>query len=68
MQKTYIMMTKEMKREYQVKVGMLNNHPANIKQDHLTITAFFETEVEFLTHIEKLEKYAQQWDNKKGRK
>ena len=41
--------------EYTKKIGSLNNHPANLNQDHLTITGFFTTETEFLAHIAKLE-------------
>ena len=48
--------TKEQKRELQSLVANLNNHPANVNVDHLTFTAFFDTEEEFSLHIDKLER------------
>lgn len=49
-------MTNARKEELQKIVGDLNNHVANMNVDHLTFTAFFNTEIEFKNHIEKLER------------
>ena len=32
----------------------LQNNPANIQQDHLTICGFFQTEEDFANHAERL--------------
>lgn len=46
-------------------VARLQNHPANINQDHMTICGFFTTAKEFQDHIQWLSEKAA---NHKGRR
>ena len=36
-------------------IDKLQNHPANIKQDHMTICAFFRGDAQWLAHRDKLQ-------------
>ena len=39
----------------------LQNHTANVDQDHLSICWLFTTEEQFVNHAAKLRKYAAAW-------
>lgn len=45
-------MLNEMIKKY--RIVELQNHEANITQDHMTICGFFTTEEEFAAHADKL--------------
>ena len=61
-------MTKETKiKLYQI-AGSLNNHPALIHSDHVTIMAFMDTEKEMQDHIDSLQKRISEYKPKKGSK
>ena len=40
----------------------LQNHPANVNRDHLTICAFFTTDADFYSHAHKLQAFADKYD------
>lgn len=35
-------------------IGELQNHPANINRDHMTICAFFQDDAQWVAHRDKL--------------
>ena len=43
-------------------ISKLQNHPANITQDHLTICAYFARETQFAAHADSLQKKADAFD------
>ena len=57
-------MTKAERAIRVAEVAKLQNHWANVTQDHMTITGFFDTDAEFDRHIEKLQDRADRNDAK----
>lgn len=43
-------------------IANLQNHPANINQDHMTICAFFRDDAQWVAHRDKLQVAADNYD------
>jgi hypothetical protein len=48
-------MTDQQRQEQTARIAKLQNHEANVRQDHLTITGFFTTLEQFEDHAKNLE-------------